>query len=294
MSSSDLFPKLATLKYWIEEREKIRLAREDGMPWPWTDDPILQAYRFCNVYREDDAVTVWLRENVWQYSHRPEFVHFTIICRQLNQPSSIWAILKDGWPYVKGLFQGFHCHEVLKNIQYRGGRVFNPAYIVSTNGVPMDKIDYLYAKWREYYPTVMNWHWPDIQLMREAHELLVQLDGISDFMAGQVIADLKHTHWLARAPDWYEWCARGPGSQRGLARIMGFPLTKKFRQQEFVEYLILLRNELNQVLSEPMNLDLQNLQNCLCETDKYLRAKEDGKRPKQSYHRRAAEVSASA
>ena len=43
--------------YWITERESICKRREAGDPAPWTSDPILRAYRFCNVRREDDAVT---------------------------------------------------------------------------------------------------------------------------------------------------------------------------------------------------------------------------------------------
>jgi hypothetical protein len=39
---------------FCREREKIRLARENDAPAPWTDDPIFQKGRFLNVFREDD------------------------------------------------------------------------------------------------------------------------------------------------------------------------------------------------------------------------------------------------
>ena len=39
---------------FCREREKIRLARESGDPFPWTNDPIFQQARFLNVFREDD------------------------------------------------------------------------------------------------------------------------------------------------------------------------------------------------------------------------------------------------
>lgn len=50
--------------HWIIEREKIRIKKETGEPFPWTEDPILKAYRFCNVRREDDTVTKWIAENI--------------------------------------------------------------------------------------------------------------------------------------------------------------------------------------------------------------------------------------
>ena len=39
---------------FCKERENIRLLRESGVPFPWSDDPIFQRGRFLNVFREDD------------------------------------------------------------------------------------------------------------------------------------------------------------------------------------------------------------------------------------------------
>ena len=42
---------------FCKERESIRVRKEGGEPWPWTEDPILQRGRFLNVFREDDRGT---------------------------------------------------------------------------------------------------------------------------------------------------------------------------------------------------------------------------------------------
>ncbi len=39
---------------WCRERESIRVKREQGLPPPWSADPIFQQGRFLNVFREDD------------------------------------------------------------------------------------------------------------------------------------------------------------------------------------------------------------------------------------------------
>tara|TARA_B100000945_G_scaffold178110_1_gene142853 strand:+ start:222 stop:1094 length:873 start_codon:yes stop_codon:yes gene_type:complete len=39
---------------FCKEREKVRLKRESGTAFPWTDDAIFQKGRFLNVFREDD------------------------------------------------------------------------------------------------------------------------------------------------------------------------------------------------------------------------------------------------
>ena len=277
MSSTHLFPKIETLEYWVRERESIRQKRVEGRPKPWTEDPILQSYRFCNVHREDDAVTVWIKDNVRQHQHKPEFPHFSIITRQLNLPSSINAILKEGWPYEPYVFKKAEVKKILHDIKDRGGNVFNAAYIVSTNGVAMDKIEYLAMNWVDHYKATMEWHWFDLRTLADAHLHLVQLDGISNFMAGQIIADLKHTGWLNKASDWWTWCTPGPGSMRGLSRIMGYLTNRKYRSDEFIRILLQLRDE-----AKIPEMCLQDLQNCLCEVDKYMRA-QDGGKPKQHY-----------
>ena len=42
---------------FCKERENIRLKRENGDVFPWSDDPIFQQGRFLNVFREDDRVS---------------------------------------------------------------------------------------------------------------------------------------------------------------------------------------------------------------------------------------------
>ena len=48
---------------WINERHRIYLKRLYKETPPWTDDPILQSYKFTNPFRENDRVTVWMRQN---------------------------------------------------------------------------------------------------------------------------------------------------------------------------------------------------------------------------------------
>ena len=59
---------------YARERYRIHLRREGKMSkdWTealpksgrWTNDRILQQFRFCNVFREDDKTTKFLREQI--------------------------------------------------------------------------------------------------------------------------------------------------------------------------------------------------------------------------------------
>ena len=42
---------------YCKRREAVRVKRESGEAYPWSDDPILQKGRFLNVFREDDKVS---------------------------------------------------------------------------------------------------------------------------------------------------------------------------------------------------------------------------------------------
>ena len=47
---------------FIVERHRVYKRREAGCSPPWTEDPVLQKYRFCNVFRELDSGTRYVTE----------------------------------------------------------------------------------------------------------------------------------------------------------------------------------------------------------------------------------------
>jgi len=77
--------------YWIKEREKIRLAKDAGDSKPWTDDVILQSYRFCNVRRMDDKVSQWLLNN-WYKPYRGHPHMLKACCCPFLQQSRFFKI----------------------------------------------------------------------------------------------------------------------------------------------------------------------------------------------------------
>jgi hypothetical protein len=107
---------------------------------------------------------------------------------------------------------------------------------------------------------------------------LQQYPCVGAFIAGQIIADLKYTSHLKDAKDWKDWAALGPGSTRGLNRLYERDLKAKIGQEQGLE-------EMREVAShvEGWNLHLQDVQNCLCEFDKYERVKWGQGKPRAAY-----------
>src|SRR5882724_4263851 len=50
--------------YFAAERQAIFERRVNGLPKPWSEDPILKEYKFCSVYRAADRVSQYMIRNV--------------------------------------------------------------------------------------------------------------------------------------------------------------------------------------------------------------------------------------
>lgn len=272
------YSPLRILAHWIKEREAIRQKKEAGRERPWTNDPILRRYRFCNVHREDDRVTRWLKHN-WRDPHAndPKLWHAMIVARYINWPPTLHAIgYPEPWTQrARGIVQA------IRKLQEQHQKIFTGAYIVSTNGAHIDKVSYVMTLFER------AWHAqsPIASTLAETHKRLLQINGIGSFMAAQIIADLKHTPWLFKAEDWGDWAAPGPGSLRGLSRVRGLGTGSTWRVSAFVPELLKLREELKPLIDERIyaRLCLQDLQNCLCEYDKYCRVLYGQGRPRSTY-----------
>lgn len=257
--------KTADLAFWINERYSIKLRREQGIPPPWTGDKVMATTRFCNVHREDDKVTRWLAQH-W----RPRYheVWHILLARLINNIPTLEVLLPqlENMAYVKG---------VLKE-RRRTATIFGNAYTVSTNGRAMDKVDYVIDHVvvpAMQYAFLQHTWWDGT--LEQAARILCTLNGVSTFMAGQVLADLKNTpgHPLQNAPDRQTWAAPGPGSLRGLSAYYGRPVTAagftSALQQCYAETKPL-------VCDYVPPIDMQDFQNCMCEFSKYVRVQNGG------------------
>jgi hypothetical protein len=115
-------------------------------------------------------------------------------------------------------------------------------------------------------------------------EVLRKCLGWGTFMAGQVVDDWAWTPLLRDATDHYTWAPQGPGSRRGLNRILHDSIGGTFTESEWGESLMALRAAvLEQLGSQYADLTLMDVQNCLCEFDKYERVRLGEGRPRSLY-----------
>jgi len=91
------------------------------------------------------------------------------------------------------------------------------------------------------------------------------------FDAAQVVGDLKHVGVLRQTSDWWKFAASGPGSLRGLNRVLGRTTDAPWKETEWLEELCLVRETIAPALAEAglPKIHAQDVQNCLCEFHKY-------------------------
>lgn len=271
--------------YWVIERETIRIKRQQRLPPPWTDDPILQEFRFCNVRRMDDKVSNWLLTNWYRpYKNSPYMLLACALARFINKPETLECITHLVFDEVGHKPNLGAIVRQLRDYRDHGNTVFNGAYVVrGNNGI--DKIDCVV----NYYvaPLLQKLDQVVTYSMEDTWQMLYDCFGFGSFMAGQVTADMRHAV-TGKWKDKYSWAPMGPGSRRGMNRLLDNPLNKPMKQQQFESHL----RELIAFAIEPLkeaNICLNRFeaidyQNTLCEYDKYQRALYGTGKPKQKYH----------
>lgn len=274
---------------FVEARHQVYVNRAAGKPKPWTKDTILQSYRFCNVYRELDTVTQWIRQE-WSplVGGNPDAWFWMVVARLVNHPASL-ARMGFDWEGEWKAANDFIFWDTLDTRGSNGEKAFGSAYIVSTNGHRMPKHTYLDA-------LVLSPLWEGRNVYRPRkkdslaifHTRLMRANGLGSFMAAQVVADLKNTHGdlLETAPDWWTWAAPGPGSLRGLSRVLMGNLTKKKVSAITFRVEIACLQEVVNARFKALGwkpLCAQDVQNCLCEYDKYERVRLGQGKPRQRY-----------
>lgn len=272
---------------FVHERETIRTRRAAGNPSPWTTDEILQTYRFTNVRRRDDRVSRWLQDNVYRSGAfaLPTLGTFQLValCRWINWPPTLEAIADAG------LWESGHLDLPaigrLIDRRTKAGKTWTGAYLIRATPAGGHKGKFVAE---QVVGRSLRRAWPELQFMlqtgmrRPVWRVLVGCLHWGSFMAGQVVDDLTWTPLLRAPRDDLTWAPQGPGSLRGLNRVLGLPLGTQHEEHAWCEHLIRLRGMIVAKLGAE-DITLMDVQSCLCEFDKYERVRLGQGRPRSLY-----------
>lgn len=280
---------------FIRMREAIRLRRASGMLPPWTDDEILQKFKFTNIKREHDRTSIQLIQEFYRpfaVASREEILMNAAIFRYFGTIEFARAV---GWQSANRSLK--QVAEIARNRMLSGQRVYTGAYIVTSGNRAGPKEQticyiYLYPLQRQLTDIVAaaleNNSW------EQMHARLCLIDGFGPFIAKEVILDTMYTDFWpdGRPADWQTWTPIGPGAKRGACRLLGRPgrAHRKGRYRADISAAAALEVCMALYAARtgrwPTNwvpLDLHDIQFQLCEFDKYERVRLGQGRPRSLF-----------
>jgi len=265
--------------YFAYERQNIFWKKLNGESAPWTDDPILREYKFCNSYRVNDRVSQYLLKNVIYNGKKysAEDMLFRIILFKLFNKEATWELLLDNFSDIT--LEGFVFEKysmVLENAISSGIKIYNDAYISCANKA------FGYDRKHDNHLALLNkmFNIDKIQskilkckTMEEAFNIIKSYPLIGNFMAYQLVTDINYSD----AVNWKEneFTVAGPGSLRGIKKC--FISRGKMSNEDIIRYMYEHQDEEFKRLNLPFKkignrpLQLIDCQNIFCEFDKYCR-----------------------
>lgn len=265
--------------YFACERQNIFWRKLEGKEPPWTEDEILQEYKFCNSYRVNDRVSQYLLKNVIYNgkTYDNDDTIFRIILFKLFNKEQTWELLLEniGDPTLKK-FNRKTYSEVLEKAISNGIKIYNDAYISCANkafGFDRKHDNHLALLQKMFLEDKMQDKILKCKNMKEAFEIIESYPLIGDFMAYQLVTDINYSDVV----DWKEneFAVAGPGSLRGINKC--FIDKENMSNEDIIKYMYenqdkeFKRLNLNFKRIENRELQLIDCQNIFCELDKYCR-----------------------
>lgn len=291
---------------FARERQRIYLRRHVlDHPKPWTEDPILAAYKFTNVYRELDRTTIWFDENVRSKLEGPALVLGTVVFRWFNRIETgrvLFAGLDSGSsPFDEYLLSGDS--SVLRDALHEkigpGGPFVTGSYIVKTPEGHSKLIGLLLCldKFYRYsvpeQPGAYSGMWSEVcdqmvatPSLEKAWTWFCQHYFLGHFTSYELVTDLRWTPLLEDAPDKMTWANPGPGATRGLNMIYKRPIGSTPGRAWLIEEMqqLLVMSSLKNGLLWPAEwppLEMRDIEHTLCEFYKYVKTQRGEGRPRQ-------------
>lgn len=268
--------------YWrfASERQRVFHRRVQGADPPWTDDPILMQYKFCNVYRASDRVSQYLiRRVIYQPGIDgldPEDMFLRVVIFRIFSRERTWDALEDATGGVsRRTLDVANLGDLLERLREQQP-IYTSAFILAGHN-PYGHA----AKHRNHLELVRNMFQPGklgrslarAKSLRDIYEAILQWPMMGVFMSYQIAIDLNYTSYMSFSED--EFVVPGPGAQRGLEKV--FLDDGGLAPPELIMHMVRRQEE----EFHQRGIDFQNLfgrrmhaidaQGLFCEVDKYSR-----------------------
>lgn len=277
--------------YWIKERMKVFWFKHHGVPQPWTKDPILRNHKFTNVYRSLDRESQYLIKHVI-YNGKPydplDMFWRILLFRHFNLGAT-WDYLERKLGDITSTTRIKSIIAVLDERRKRGMPVYSNAFLITSPFMRQEKLVKRYGLWKgmskhEMYLRIFKTHFFDesgvsgvlnSQSLESLFFNLRKTPGFANFLAMQYATDLNWS--LLFDFDENSFIVESVGSKRGIDRVFNVEGNPNYRElihwtHYNLEVLLREYGYWDEFKPLPNRMPtVMDIQNCFCETDKYLR-----------------------
>lgn len=269
--------------YWsfASRRHAAFEARLAGAPWPWTPDPILQAFKFCNVFRAIDRVSQYLIREI-AYGADPQTTPldrvFQIVAFRTFSNIRTWretiAELGEA-PRIEHLRSGAFGH-ALDQVKTRTGGLYTGAFILCANkafGFDEKHRNHVALFRHMFIERACAERVTTAESLDALVTLLQSFPLMGPFMAYQTAIDINYSALTDFAEN--DYVQAGPGALRGLRKA--FLSLGDYSASDVILWMVerqvrefdRLGLKFNGLFGRPLHaVDCQGL---FCELDKYCR-----------------------
>lgn len=287
MKTEKIIPNHNILRYYfyfMQERMNIFWRKcENGHAGIYTTDAILKTYKFTNVYRACDRVSQYLIKEVIYKDidkYTPIDVLLRILVFKIFNKIETWEFLQQkGVDITVHTFNAQKISLLLTEHQ-KLVPIFNNAYMMTGSHSKYDYLPTKHEKWltmveKEFVQTDLFRVILQTKSLEEIFQILNERSFIGGFLAYQYAIDFNYCPYLNFSEN--SFVKAGIGAIRGIKKCF---VSYGTTYEDAIYYIKEHLDELRSLYGytdfkslpghEPTLIDLQN---CFCETDKYLRAK---------------------
>jgi len=265
--------------YWqfAAERQHVFLRRAAGEPGPWTDDPILQQYKFCNSYRASDRVSQFLiRDVIYRGDFSAEDMLMRIVLFRLFSKIETWlALERELGSVTRATLRGQRLARVLERLRAEGP-IYTSAFILCANkafGHDRKHLNHIELVRTMFRGGALPAAVARADSLAEIYTTLRGYPLLGSFMAYPLAIDLTYSPLVDLAED--ELPLPGPGAERGITKV--FPTARRCDMGRIIDWMV--KNQ--ETEAARLEIELPTLfgrrlyaidcQNLFCELDKYAR-----------------------
>lgn len=266
--------------YWkfCSERQAVYTKRVLNEPAPWTKDPIINQYKFTNVYRASDRVSQYLIKNViYQGNQSSNEIVFRVLLFKIFNKIETWEYLQSNLGEIS--YKNFNLkkfNNLLTNLYNSDQTVYSAAYIMPSGG-KYNKFPYKHEMHLNLLKNMMNDGLPlkleNSKSMKEAYEIICSYPTIGNFLGYQYVTDINYS----RVTNFSEkdFVVPGPGALDGISKC--FTSLGNYSPEDIIRYMCdtaeehfdRLKIDFQDLWGRP--LQLIDCQNIFCEVSKYTR-----------------------